>query len=63
MAIITTNIEIGGRKLVKHESDRGVYIRQKETGREYSSAVDTLPCRFTYEETEKVIEEHPGMGG
>jgi hypothetical protein len=57
MAIITTNIEIGGRKLVKHESDRGVYIRQVETGIEYSSAVDIVPCRFNYEETEKVIGE------
>ena len=57
MAIITTNIEVNGRALVKHESDRGVYIRQKETGREYSSAVDVIPCKYTYEETEKIIEE------
>ena len=57
MAIITTNFEINGRKLIKHESDRGVYVRQSETGREYSSAADVLPCRFTYQETERVIEE------
>jgi hypothetical protein len=57
MAIISSNISVGGRALIKHESDKGVYIRQKETGREYSSAVDIVPCRYTYEETDKVIEE------
>ena len=57
MAIKTEKITVGGRELIKHESDRGVYIRQVETGREYSSAVDVLPCRYTYEETEQPIAE------
>ena len=57
MAIIKSNISVGGRAFVKQESDRGVYIRQTETGREYSSAVDILPCRYTYEETDKIIGE------
>ena len=43
--------------LVKHSSDNGMYIRQVETGIEYSSAVDIVPCRYTYEETERKIEE------
>lgn len=43
--------------LVKHYSDKGVYIRQVETGAEYSEAVDVEPCRYTYEETDKPIEE------
>jgi hypothetical protein len=58
MAIKTEKITVGGRELIKHESDRGVYLRQVETGREYSSAVDVLPCRYTYEETDKVIERN-----
>lgn len=43
--------------LVKHSSDRGVYIRQVETGIEYSEAVDVEPCRYTYEEADRLIEE------
>lgn len=56
MAVISQNIEVGGRALIKHESDAGKYIRQVETGREYSSAVDVIPCKYTYVETEKDIE-------
>ena len=61
MAIVETNIEVNGRTLVKHESDCGKMIRQKETGREYSSAVDVIPCKYTYEETDKDIPERPEM--
>lgn len=63
MAIISGHVEIGGRKLIKHESDSGKMILQVETGREYSSAVDVIPCRYTYEETEKDIPKYPEMGG
>ena len=42
-------------KLVKHYSDGGFFIRQKETGIEYAEAVDVIPCRYTYEETDKVV--------
>ncbi len=55
MAIKSENIIVNGRTLIKHESDSGKMIRQVETGREYSSAVDVIPCRYTYEETEKDI--------
>jgi hypothetical protein len=57
MAIKVENITVGGRTLIKHSSDSNKYIRQVETGIEYASAVDEIPCRFTYEETEREIEE------
>lgn len=44
-------------RLIKHKSDSNKYIRQVETGVEYVSAVDTIPCRYTYEETDREIEE------
>lgn len=48
--------DINGR-LIKHSSDNGVYIRQVETGIEYAEAIDVIPCRYTYEETDRPIEE------
>ena len=63
MAIITTNIEVNGRVLIKHESDKGFYIRQVETGREYSSAIDVIPCRYTYEETDLPVEKEGDENG
>ena len=42
--------------LVKHISDQGVYIRQIETGIEYIEAIDAMPCKYTYEETNRKIE-------
>ena len=53
--IIEKLIEINGKNLIQHESDCGKVIRQVETGIEYSSAVDVIPCKYTYEETEKDI--------
>ena len=47
--------EILSDKLVKHYSDGGFFIRQVETGAEYAEAVDVIPCRYTYEETDKVV--------
>lgn len=38
--IISTQIKVNDRTLIKHESDCGKMIRQIETGREYASAVD-----------------------
>ena len=43
--------------LIRHFSDAGKMIRQVETGAIYSEAVDIVPCEFTYEETDQVIEE------
>ena len=42
--------------LVKHYSDKGVMLRQIETGILYSDPVDIFPCPYTYEETEELIE-------
>lgn len=63
MAIRSESIEVNGRTLIKHESDCGKIIRQVETGREYSSAVDVIPCRYTYEETEEDVPKRPEMEG
>ena len=57
MAVISENIKVGERVLIKHQSDSNKFIRQVETGIEYASAVDVIPCRYTYEETEKDIPE------
>lgn len=46
-------------RLVKHFSDKGVMMLQKETGLLYAEAVDVIPCRYTYEETETTVEEDP----
>ena len=42
-------------KLVRHYSDEGKMIRQVETGYVYVEAVDVIPCRYTYEETDREI--------
>lgn len=43
--------------LVRHYSDSGMMIRQVETGVLYSDAVDVIPCRYTYEETDTPVEQ------
>lgn len=42
--------------LVRHYSNDGFIIRQVETGEDYEEAVDYLPCKYTYEETDIPIE-------
>lgn len=37
---------------VKHYSDNGFLIKQIETGKQYEEAIDILPCKYTYTETE-----------
>lgn len=37
-------------------SDQNVMIRQIETGVLYEDAVDVIPCKYTYEETDVPIE-------
>ena len=37
-------------------SDAGFYIVQNETGNKYSEAVDVMPCKYTYTETDEPIE-------
>lgn len=52
--IIEEIIENGERVL--HFSDIGMKIKQIETGIVYESAIDVVPCRYTYEETNEPIE-------
>lgn len=42
--------------LIKHYSDAGFMLLQVETGVKYSDPVDVVPCRYTYEETDELIE-------
>lgn len=45
-------------KRVRHYSDIGMMIRQVETGVIYQDAVDKIPCRYTYEETDEPIPDN-----
>lgn len=42
--------------LIKHYSDAGFMLLQVETGIKYADPVDVVPCRYTYEETNEVID-------
>jgi hypothetical protein len=57
--MIELKIEIINEKLIRHyaEDNQGnkYYIKQVETGIEYAEAVDVIPCKYTYEITEKKI--------
>lgn len=43
--------------LIKHYSDAGYMLLQVETGAKYSDPVDVVPCIYTYEETDELIED------
>ena len=53
--------------LIRHyaEDSQGnrYYIKQVETGIEYSEAVDVYPCKYTYVVTDKKIEENTTLEG
>lgn len=51
--IIPQYLEGGTR--IRRYSNEGYYIRQIETGIIYEDAVDVVPCRYTYEETDEKI--------
>ena len=42
--------------LIKHYSDAGYMLLQNETGIKYADPVDLVPCRYTYTETDELIE-------
>ena len=42
--------------LIKHYSDKGFLLLQVETGLKYSDPVDIIPCPYTYEETNELID-------
>ena len=43
-------------RLIRHYSNEGYLIRQVETNIIYEDAVDVIPCRYTYEETDIPID-------
>lgn len=43
--------EMIGERIL-HYSDRNMKIRQVETGKLYEDAIDVMPCKYTYEETD-----------
>ena len=43
--------------LIRHYSDLGMKLLQVETGVEYDEAVDVIPCRYTYAETDTPAEQ------
>lgn len=53
--------EIIDNMVVRHYSDRDKMLRQIETDTLWVDAVDVLPCRFTYEETDIPIEEEASI--
>ena len=40
---------------IRHYSDQNMMIRQVETNILYEEAVDYIPCKYTYEETNEPI--------
>lgn len=40
-------------------SDQNVKLRKVEDGTLWNDAIDKIPCRFTYEETETPIDADP----
>ena len=42
--------------LIKHYSDAGYLLLQVETGLKYADPVDVVPCRYTYEETDELVD-------
>ena len=45
-----------GVRLYKSYSDQNLYIRKIGTEEVYSEAIDVYPCRYTYEETDKKVD-------
>ena len=49
--------------LIKHYSDAGYMLLQNETGIKYADPVDLVPCRYTYTETDELIESDEEITG
>ena len=50
------NEYLNDNTLIYHYSDSGYVIKQNETGILYNDAIDTIPCQYTYSETDILIE-------
>lgn len=46
-----------GVNLYRTYSDAGMYIRQEQTGAEYSEAIDVEDSGYTYTETDRPVED------
>lgn len=55
--IIPEIVIIGNKEYIKRYSDKGLKIKQVETGEVYDDAFDLVPCKFTYVETDKPVEK------
>lgn len=55
--IIQEEVIINNKKFLHTYSDINHYILQVETNTKYDAAYDVLPCKYTYEESDEVIEE------
>ena len=55
--LIQKVIIINDKEYQKTYSDMNIKIKQVETGIIYDDAIDVMPCRFTYEETDIPIPE------
>ena len=42
--------------LIRHYSDKGLKIKQLETGLVYEEAIDLIPCQYTYRETDERVQ-------
>lgn len=49
--------EVLSDSLVKHYSDSGMKLLQVETGIMYDEAIDIVPCKYTYEETNEPVAQ------
>lgn len=48
---------LGGNTFLHTYSDSNFYIEQIETGSIYDETYDVIPCKYTYRETDKLIEK------
>ena len=53
-------IILGGNTFLHTYSDSNFYIEQIETGSIYDETYDVIPCKYTYRETDKLIETEEG---
>lgn len=54
------SVMFGEREYLMTYSDSGHKIRQVETDIIYDEAIDTIPCRYSYEETDEFVQEEEG---
>lgn len=54
--IVQEKTTINGAEFLHTFSDAGMMLLQVETGTLYGDAIDVIPCKYTYEETDTPIE-------